>query len=164
MWNSMPKESKRIVGTFKVWRGLRKSRKLHKGGQSMTKTWLWFRIETDTESKNGRKFRPDTETNQNQQIFQKTNQFYNISQNFCHIFRKLVSSISSSAGSYADTKTQLWFQEPIPKPSFGLRLVKGGFPVASLLAPKLNTEDTFSSIASLSIWDQNCNFVCLCIS
>ena len=66
MWNSMPKESKRIVGTFKVWRGLRKSRKLHKGGQSMTKTWLWFRIETDTESKNGRKFRPD----QNHQIFQ----------------------------------------------------------------------------------------------
>ena len=36
----------------------------------MTKTWLWFRIETDTESKNGRKFRPDTETNQNHQIFQ----------------------------------------------------------------------------------------------
>ena len=28
----------------------------------MTKTWLWFSIETDTESKNGRKFRPDTET------------------------------------------------------------------------------------------------------
>ena len=36
----------------------------------MTKTWLWFRIETDTESKNGRKFRLDTETNQNHQIFQ----------------------------------------------------------------------------------------------
>ena len=28
----------------------------------MTKTWLWFRIESNTESKNGRKFRPDTET------------------------------------------------------------------------------------------------------
>ena len=63
MWNSMPKESKRKVGTFKVWRGLRKSRKLHKGGQSMTKTWLWFRIESNTESKNGRKYRPDTKTN-----------------------------------------------------------------------------------------------------
>ena len=36
----------------------------------MTKTWLWFRIETDTESKNGPKFRLDTETNQNHQIFQ----------------------------------------------------------------------------------------------
>ena len=36
----------------------------------MTKTRLWFRIETDTESKNGRNFRPDTETNQNHQIFQ----------------------------------------------------------------------------------------------
>ena len=28
----------------------------------MTKTWLWFRVESNTESKNGRKFRPDTET------------------------------------------------------------------------------------------------------
>ena len=36
----------------------------------MTKTRLWFRIKTDTESKNGRNFRPDTETSQNQQIFQ----------------------------------------------------------------------------------------------
>ena len=28
----------------------------------MTKTWLWFRIETDTESKNGSKFEAGTET------------------------------------------------------------------------------------------------------
>ena len=71
----------------------------------MTKTWLWFRIETDTESKNGCKFRPDTKSNQNQQIFQKNQISFIIFPRIFVTFLENLLAISSSAGSYADTKT-----------------------------------------------------------